>query len=122
MKALAVVQIIGAPVACRARITDTWREAAQWVASQLTSCFGDCVRVEYYDLFDVACPVFPTGLELPVVMVNGEVLTSGGKISVPAIRRKLEALGLDADRFGTGHLDRASVSTLAGLVSGWLFG
>jgi hypothetical protein len=33
-------------------------------------------------------------LQLPLVLVNGQVLSSGGKISVPAIQRHLEALGL----------------------------
>jgi len=34
----------------------------------------------------------PTGAQLPLVLVNNEVLSSGGKISVPAIRRKIEAI------------------------------
>jgi len=34
---------------------------------------------------------------LPLVLVNGEVLSSGGKISVPAIRKRIEALGLTSD-------------------------
>jgi hypothetical protein len=28
------------------------------------------------------------------VVVNGEVVSSGGKISIPAIRRRLEVMGL----------------------------
>lgn len=92
MKTKPVVQIIGVPVACHGEIKDSWREAAQWVASQLSNRFGDGVCVEYYDLFDPACPPIPPGSELPLVMIEGEVLTAGGKISVPAIRKRLEAL------------------------------
>ena len=93
MNAVARVQIIGAPVACREGVRDSWRDAAQWVASQLANRFGDAVRVEYFDLFDPACPPFSPGSQLPVVMVNGEIVSSGGKLSVPLIRRRLESLG-----------------------------
>ncbi len=48
-------------------------------------------------LFDPACPPLPPGAQLPLVFVNGEVLSNGGKISAPAIRRRLEALGLHPD-------------------------
>lgn len=34
----------------------------------------------------------PANSQLPLVMVNGEVISSGGKISVPLIRRKIEAI------------------------------
>jgi hypothetical protein len=93
MNATALVQIIGAPVACREGVKESWRDVAQWVASQLANRFGDGVRVEYFDLFDPACPPFPPESQLPVVLVNGEVVSSGGKISVPLIRRRLESLG-----------------------------
>lgn len=42
------------------------------------------------DLFDADCPSIPAGAQLPLALVNGEVVSSGGKISVPAIRRKVE--------------------------------
>ena len=87
-----VVQIMGTPVACAAGVRDTWREAAGWTAGQLRTRFGDAVRVEYYDLFDPGCPPLPPDVHLPLVIVNGTVLTSGGKISVPAIRKRLEEL------------------------------
>ncbi len=34
----------------------------------------------------------PAGVQLPLVMVDGKVVSNGGKISVPAIRRKIEAV------------------------------
>jgi disulfide oxidoreductase YuzD len=94
MNAPVVVQIVGAPVACAAGVKDTWREIAVWAAGQLRGYFGDSVRVDYYDLFDPACPVLPMGAQLPLVLINDEVISSGGKIAIPAIRRRVEALGI----------------------------
>jgi len=92
------VQIVGAPVACAGGAKDTWREVSAWVARQITTRFGAGVRVDYYDLFDADCPALPAGATLPLVLVNGATLTSGGKISVPAIRRRLEELGTPVRR------------------------
>ena len=89
-----LVQIIGAPIACKEGVRDSWREVAGWAEGQLKARFGEAVRVEYYDLFDANCPPIPTGAQLPLVLVNAEVLRSGGKISVPAIRKRIETLGI----------------------------
>jgi hypothetical protein len=86
------VEIIGAPVACKEGITDTWRDVAQWAAGQLKSRYGDQVHVQYYDLFDTQCPSIPSEAQLPVVMVDGTLLTSGGKISILLIRKRIEEL------------------------------
>lgn len=90
------IDIIGAPVACVEGPKDTWRELAQWIAAQVHRRYGPAVRVTYFDLFDEDCPPLPAGAELPLVLVNGEILTSGGKLSMPAIRKRLEALGVSA--------------------------
>src|SRR5512136_116093 len=92
----ALVQIIGAPVACGEGVKDTWRDVAKHAADQLRTRFGDSVQVQYFDLFDPACPALPTGAQLPLVLIEGEVVSSGGKISVPAIRKRLEALGAES--------------------------
>ncbi len=92
MTGVMVVQIVGAPVACAEGVKDSWREVAAWAANQLRARFGDTVRVDYYDLFDAACPPIPSGAQLPVVLVAGELLSSGGKISIPSIRKRLETL------------------------------
>lgn len=84
------VVIIGAPVACKEGIQETWREVAGWAAGQLSSRFGDQVRVQYYDLFDPQCPAIPPEGQLPVVMVDGKVISCGGKISIPLIRKAIE--------------------------------
>jgi len=85
-----LVQIIGAPVACATGTTDTWRGVARYVAGQLTLRFGAGVRVVYTDLFDADCPPLPEGAQLPLVLVDGAIVSSGGKISVSLIRRAIE--------------------------------
>jgi disulfide oxidoreductase YuzD len=95
MSALVIVQIIGAPIACKEGVKDTWREIAEWAGGQLHQRFGEGVQVQYFDLFAPDWLPMPPGAQLPLVMVNGEVLTSGGKISVPALRRKIETLTAD---------------------------
>jgi hypothetical protein len=85
-----VVQIIGAPIACPEGVKDSWRDIARWAAGQLVTRFGDSVRVDYFDLFDSGCPPMPDGAQLPLVLVNGEIVSSGAKISIPLIRQKIE--------------------------------
>jgi hypothetical protein len=89
-----LVTIIGAPIACQEGMTDSWREVAAWTEKQLAARFGEAVQVTYFDLLDVNCPPVPVAAQLPLVLVNGAVLSSGGKISVPAIRKRIEALNL----------------------------
>jgi len=80
----------------------TWRDATEWVARSLKTRFGDQVRVEYFDLFLDAIDAFPQVMGLvargeakpPLVFVGGKLLSAGERISGPAIRRRLEALGL----------------------------
>ena len=86
------IQIIAAQVACSEGLKDTWRETAVWAGGQLRQRFGETVLVQYYDLFDPTCPRLPDGAQLPLVLINGEILSSGGKISIPAIRRKIESI------------------------------
>ena len=87
-----IVQIIGTPIACKEGVKDSWRDVAKWAADQLKGNFGEAVDARYFDLFDADCPPMPVNAQLPLVMVDGEVLSSGGKISVPAIRRKIESI------------------------------
>jgi disulfide oxidoreductase YuzD len=89
-----LVQIIGAQIACKDGLKDSWRETAEWAARQLKARYGDSVRVEYFDLFDPGCPALPEGAQLPLVLVNNRVVSSGGKISIPIIRKSLEELGV----------------------------
>ncbi len=86
-----VVQIVGAPVACATGVKDTWRDIAALARTQLRRHFGEAVQVAYFDLFDPTCPPLPPETQLPAVFINGSLLSSGGKVSVPAIRRAVEA-------------------------------
>ncbi len=96
------VRIFGLPTACATGVTDAWRKVATWAGRQLTVRFGEQVSVEYYDLFSPEMDRFPEVLALvkegngavPLVFVGDELLSAGGKVSVPDIRRRLEALGL----------------------------
>jgi len=92
----AVVHIVGAPIACAEGVKDTWRDVAAWAGGQLKARYGDQVRVEYFDLFDPACPPLPPDAQLPLVLVNGAVISAGGKISIPAIHKRLETLNIRA--------------------------
>lgn len=87
-----IVEIIGAPVACQDGIKETWREITEWAAGQLKLRFGSRVIVQYYDLFDPQCPAIPPGSQLPVVLIDKNVISSGGKISIPLIRKTIETL------------------------------
>ena len=87
-----IVHIIGAPIACKEGVKDSWREVAKWAADQLKGHFGEAVDVRYFDLFDADCPPMSVNAQLPLVIVDGEMVSSGGKISVPVIRRKIEAV------------------------------
>jgi hypothetical protein len=69
-------------------------EVAGWAAGQLAARFGRAMRLEYFDLFEPACPALPPAVQLPVVLVKGELFSSGTKLSMPALCRRLEALGL----------------------------
>jgi disulfide oxidoreductase YuzD len=92
MKETIIVEIIGAPVACAEGVKESWREVAEWAAQQLNARYGSQVRLTYYDLFDTDCPALPPDGQLPLVLVNGMVISSGGKISIPLIRKKIEEL------------------------------
>lgn len=92
------VQIIAAPVACSDGFKDTWREVAEWAAGQLRGRFGDAVQTVYYDLFDADCPDVPPNAQLPVILVDGQSISIGGKISIPAIRKKVEELDVQVAR------------------------
>lgn len=96
-----VVRIFGTPVACKDGIRDAWRRMAAFAGNALRVRFGDQVNLEYYDLFSPDMERFPQVLALvaegqgriPLVFIGDEMLSSGSSISIPDIRRRLEALG-----------------------------
>lgn len=86
------LQIIGHLVACESGYKDSWRGVADWLADKLNPQYGEKVRVQYFDLFDPDCPSLPPNAQLPVVLINGALLSSGTKVSIPLIRKKIEEL------------------------------
>jgi disulfide oxidoreductase YuzD len=88
------IQIVGAPVACAEGLKDTWRDLAGWIGGKLRARYGTAVTITYFDLFDPNCPPLPPDTQLPLVLIDGQVFSSGGKLSMPAIRRHLDALGV----------------------------
>jgi hypothetical protein len=87
-----IVQIIGSPVACPAGTKDTWRELADYARRQLKVKFKEGCQLEYYDLFDPACPQLPSDAELPFVIIAGEKFSSGGKLNISAISKRVADL------------------------------
>lgn len=88
-----LVKIIGAPVACKDGIKESWRKVAEWAAGQLQARYGDGVSVQYFDLFDPDCPTIPPESQLPVVIVDGVLESSGGKFLFRSFARKSMNLG-----------------------------
>jgi len=101
---MVVVRIFGTLAACSTGVTDGWRDTAMMIGRQLVGRFGDQVVVEYFDLFGPEMDSFPAvltavsrdGLTLPLVYINDELFSSGGKINGPAIRRRIQTLLQDA--------------------------
>ena len=97
---MVVVRIFGTLTACSTGVTDGWRDTAMMIGRQLKERFGDRVATEYFDSFgpemdrfpDVLAAVSQDGLTLPLVYVNDELFSSGGKINGPAIRRRIGVL------------------------------
>lgn len=94
-----VVRIFGVPMACSKGIVDTWRNLSNQVRGQLTARFGDRVTVEYYDLMSPDMDRFPevlakvsAGAQVPLVFVGEELLSSGGKLSVPEIAKRISSI------------------------------
>jgi disulfide oxidoreductase YuzD len=104
MKQAVTVHIFGTLAACREGTVDSWRDTAAFARQALSKRFGNQVVVEYYDLFSPEMDRFPEVMTLvatgqgqvPLVFIDGELLSSGGKISLPDIRRRLEAMGIKA--------------------------
>lgn len=84
------IQIIGTQVACKEGLKDTWRDVAAFAKSQLQLHFKDEVEINYYDLFDRQCPTFPKEAQIPIVMVDDELFSAGGKIDIPKLKNYLK--------------------------------
>lgn len=86
------VEIIGCQIACSQGVRDDWRDLAKWIGSKLDAFYGRQVVIRYYDLLDADTPPLPNQAKLPIVMVNGEVISMGGKILMGLIRKKIDSI------------------------------
>jgi len=84
------VEIIGAKIACSQGLRDDWRNLTGWIGSKFDILYNGRVTTIYYDLFDENHPPLPEDAKLPVVIVNHEILSMGGKISMSLIRKKID--------------------------------
>ena len=105
---MVVVRIYGAPTTCSTGVADAWRDVATLMGRQWKERFGDRVDFEYVDLFGPEASRFPhvlaqvsqDNLALPLVYIDDELFSSGGKLNGPAIRRRIETLINTADGNG----------------------
>jgi|YelNatPaOPRAMG01_1025707.scaffolds.fasta_scaffold64684_2 disulfide oxidoreductase YuzD len=73
----------------------TWETAANWLRERLDKRFGWQVRLQYVELFSPESFAFPDVMEaiqqgrhqLPIVLVDGEIVLSGGKLNEGLITR-----------------------------------
>ncbi len=94
------VLIVGLPSAATCPPEKTWRSAASFVGQRLHARFGASVDVEYVELFspemadhpDVETRIAADSLMPPVVVVDGAISFSGGKLNVSAIERAVAAV------------------------------
>jgi hypothetical protein len=88
------VLIMGTPPTSGCAPGKTWRAAAGYVGERLDGRFGGSVRFAYVELFSPEMyehpelePLVATGSPMPLVLVDGELRFSGGKLNVTAIER-----------------------------------
>ena len=90
------ISVFAAPVGqCGGKLT--WESATEVLRNRIERRFGASVSVEYIELFSPRSFEFPdvlTGigeerLRLPVVLVGGEVVSSGAKLNEGLIARRV---------------------------------
>ncbi|HZT69283.1 MAG TPA: DUF1462 family protein [Terriglobia bacterium] len=86
-----VVAVTSAP--CSGKMT--WEMAANWLQERLDRRFGSQVRFQYVELFSPESFAFPDVMEaiqqgthqLPIVLVDGEIVLSGSRLNEGLITR-----------------------------------
>jgi hypothetical protein len=78
----------------------TWAEAVKFIRDRLNRRFNGRVAVDHVEIFSQRSFEFPAVLEaiqrgaaLPIVQVEGEIVSQGGKLSESRIARAIEAHG-----------------------------
>jgi hypothetical protein len=92
------VVIVGLPSAATCPPEKTWRAAAGFVSQRLHARFGPDIGVTYVDLFSAEMADHPDVEALvadghlpPLVLIDGALAASGGKLNVSAIERAVAA-------------------------------
>jgi hypothetical protein len=99
MRATAVpVLVFAAPDASCAQ-GQTWSAVTAYVGARLHKRFGERIAVEHVELFSARSFEFPDalaaierGAPLPVVVVDGRIVSQGGKLSERTIAAAVEVL------------------------------
>ena len=89
------VLVVGVPSPAGCSPAQTWRTAAGTVRSRLAGRFGEAVSVEYAELFspdmsrhpDIEAKVASGDALPPLVVIDGRLRFSGGKLNLSAIER-----------------------------------
>ena len=88
------VLVLGLPPAAGCAPGKTWRAAAEYLHARLVARFGPVVHFAYADLFSAEMGEHPEletlvaeGTPLPIVLIDGVLRSSGGKLNVTAIER-----------------------------------
>lgn len=97
----ALVRIFTAPdAACRPGAA-TWASATRLLGQRLQRRFQGAVDLEHVEMFSPRSFDFPDvlaaverGSPLPLVVVDGQIISEGGKLSEPTIVLALRARGL----------------------------
>ena len=93
---IVTVTILAAPsTPCSGKMT--WEMAAAWLCERLSQRFGPRVTVHYVELFSPDSFAYSSVLEgiqreefsLPVVMVDGSIISSGTKLNESLITRNI---------------------------------
>lgn len=77
----------------------TWSAATAFIAARLKERFGEAVATEHVEMFSPRSFEFPeilaavgAGGALPIVVVDGRIISQGGKLSDRVIRQAVSAL------------------------------
>lgn len=95
VQAVTVTVLAASSAPCTGKMT--WEMAATWLRERLDERFGSRVRVHYVQLFSPESFAFSAVLEgikreefsLPVVMVDGSIVSSGTKLNETLITRNI---------------------------------
>lgn len=98
---ITIVRIFAPPMAA-CDPAKTWKAAAKMIERRLRARYGEAIQTEFIELFSPESFTHPEIMQFveinaanpPYVTINGQLVSSGGKLSESVIRRELERLGV----------------------------